>query len=121
MVEHALSKKLGLDREKIECQFERVVIDDSTVFQLPEEYSGTYRGSGGGASKAGIKNQYCYDLLSQEIIDITVQEGTVPDCKYPLQDIRQDRKAPVNKRSRSIFFKPFKIGCKHLYTGKRNI
>jgi IS4 transposase len=90
MVEHALSKKLGLDREKIECQFERVVIDDSTVFQLPEEYSGTYRGSGGGASKAGIKNQYCYDLLSQEIIDITVQEGTVPDCKYPLQDIRKN-------------------------------
>ena len=90
MVEHALSKKLGLDREKIECKFERVVIDDSTVFQLPGEFSGTYRGSGGGASTAAIKNQYCYDLLSQEIIDITVQEGTVPDCKYPLQDIRKN-------------------------------
>lgn len=90
MVEHALSKKLGLDREKIECKFGRVVIDDSTVFQLPEEYSGTYRGSGGGASNAAIKNQYCYDLLSQEIIDITVQEGTVPDCKYPLQDLRKN-------------------------------
>jgi len=90
MVEHALSKKLGLDREKIECKFGRVVIDDSTVFQLPEEYCGTYRGSGGGASSAAIKNQYCYDLLSQEIIDITVEEGTVPDCKYPLQDLRKN-------------------------------
>ena len=88
MVEHALSKKLGLDKESIECQFGRIVINDSTVFQLPEEYSDKYKGSGGGASKAGIKNHYCFDLLSQEIIDITVQEATVPDCKYDLQDIR---------------------------------
>jgi hypothetical protein len=90
MVEHALSKKLGLDREKIECKFGRIVINDSTVFQLPKEYSHTYKGCGGGASVAGIKNQYCYDLLAQEIIDITVQEATVPDCKYPLQDLRKN-------------------------------
>lgn len=88
MVEHALSKKLGLDKESIECQFGRIVINDSTVFQLPEEYSGKYKGCGGGASNAGIKNQYCFDLLSQEIIDITVQEGTIPDCNYALQDLR---------------------------------
>lgn len=87
MVEYALSKKLGLDKDKIECKFGRIVIDDSTVFQLPVEYSDTYRGSGGGGSNAAIKTQYCYDLLSQEIIDITVQEGTVPDCNYPLQDL----------------------------------
>jgi len=90
MVEHALSKKLGLDRQKIECRFGRIVINDSTVFQLPEKYSNKYRGSGGGASTAAIKNQYCYDLLAQEIIDITVQEGTVPDCKYPLQNLRKN-------------------------------
>jgi hypothetical protein len=60
------------------------------VFQLPEKYSDKYRGSGGGASIAAIKNQYCYDLLAQEIIDITVQEGTIPDCKYPLQDLRKN-------------------------------
>jgi hypothetical protein len=88
MVEYALSKKLGLDKECIECQFGRIVINDSTVFQLPEEYKDKYKGSGGGASKAGIKNQYCFDLLSQEIIDITVQEATIPDCRYPLQDLR---------------------------------
>jgi IS4 transposase len=88
MVAHALSKKLGLDKNSIECQFGRIVINDSTVFQLPEEYSDKYKGSGGGASKAGIKNQYCFDLLSQKIIDITVQEATIPDCKYDLQDIR---------------------------------
>lgn len=88
MVEHALSKKLELDKKGIECKFGRIVINDSTVFQLPEEYSDRYKGFGGGASKAGIKNQYCFDLLSQQIIDITVQEGTTSDCKYPLQDLQ---------------------------------
>jgi hypothetical protein len=88
MVEYALSKKLGLDKEKIECKFGRIVIDDSTVFQLPVEYSDTYRGSGGGGSGAAVKTQYCFDLLAQEIIDITVQQGTEPDCNYPLQDLR---------------------------------
>ncbi|MDO9255193.1 MAG: transposase, partial [Bacteroidales bacterium] len=81
---------LGLDKQKIACRFGRIVINDSTVFQLPEKYSGKYRGSGGGASTSAIKNQYCYDLLAQEIIAITVQKGTVPDCKYPLQDLRKN-------------------------------
>lgn len=88
MVEHALSKKLGLDKEHIECRFGRIIVNDSTSFQLPEKYSEKYKGYGGGASNAGIKNQYCFDLLSQEIIDITVQAGVTPDCKYPLQDLR---------------------------------
>lgn len=87
MVEHALSKRLELDKEGIECRFERIIINDSTVFQLPEEYANKYKGCGGGASTAGIKNQYCFDLLSHEIIDIAVQEGTTPDCKYALQDL----------------------------------
>jgi hypothetical protein len=88
MVEHALSKKVGLDKVHIACRFERVIINDSTVFQLPESYVDKYKGCGGGASKAGIKNQYCFDLLSQKIIDITVQAGIIPDCKYSLQDLR---------------------------------
>lgn len=88
MVEHALSKKVGLEKNRIECQFKRIIINDSTVFQLPEEYANKYKGCGGGASNAGIKNQYCYDLLSQEILDITVQEAIIPDCKYALQDLR---------------------------------
>lgn len=90
LVEAALSKKLKLEGKKIECKFGRIIINDSTVFQLPEAYSDRYKGNGGGASTAGIKNQYCYDLLSQEIIDITVQDAIVPDCKYALQDLRNN-------------------------------
>jgi len=88
MVEYALTKKLDLKREHIVCGFERIIINDSTVFQLPEEYAEKYKGYGGGASNAGIKNQYCFDILSQEIIDITVQQATILDCKYDLQDLR---------------------------------
>ncbi len=90
MVEHALSNKLEISSKKIACKFERIVVNDSTTFQLPEEYSHKYKGCGGGGSIAGIKNQYCYDLLSQEIIDITVQSGAVPDVSYLLQDLRKN-------------------------------
>lgn len=88
MVEHALSRKLQLNGQSIACSFSRIVINDSTVFQLPAEYSDKYTGCGGGASQAGIKNQYCYDLLTQDIIDITVQKAVIPDCQYALQDLR---------------------------------
>lgn len=88
MVEHALSKKLRLDNESVTCQFGRIVINDSTTFQLRASYSDKYKGCGGGASNAGIKHQYCFDLLSQQIIDITVHKGTISDCIYPLQDLR---------------------------------
>lgn len=87
MVEHALSKKLRLDKNHIKSQFGRIIINDATSFQLPEEFENKYKGNGGGASKACVKNQYCFDLLSQEIIDITVQEGTTSDSKYPMQDL----------------------------------
>ncbi len=90
MVEHALSKKLQLKKEAITCSFTRIVISDSTVFQLPAEYSNTYKGHGGGASQAGIKNQYCFDLLKQEILDITIQDSVIPDSQYAIQDLRSN-------------------------------
>ncbi len=34
------------------------------------------------------KSKLHYDLLSQEILDTTLQNGTTPDCKYPLHDLR---------------------------------
>jgi hypothetical protein len=33
---------------------------------------------------------YCYNLLSQEIIDINVGHGAVPDSLYPLQDLQRN-------------------------------
>lgn len=90
MIEHALSKKLLLEKEKIKCQFNRIIINDSTSFQLPESYHNNYKGCGGSSSIAGLKMHYCYNLLSQEIIDINVGHGAVPDSLYPLQDLQRN-------------------------------
>jgi len=132
MIEFALSKKLGLNGKKIESKFGRIIINDSTVFQLPEEYSDKYKGSGGGASNAGIKNQYCYDLLSQEIVDITVQGGTVPDCKYELQDLRKNdlriedlgyyrvEKFRIIQKAKAFYLSRLKFGV-NIYTLEKGI
>ena len=90
MVAYALSVKLRVGEIKINFKFGRIIIGDSTVFQLPADFAKKYRGNGGGASKAAMKIQYCYDLLSQQIIDICIQEGINTDSKYPLQDLQKN-------------------------------
>ncbi len=88
MVEHALTKKLRLLQKPIQCIFSRIIISDSTLIELPQAYYRKYQGFGGGASKAGMKNQFCYDLLSQEILDLTSQSATIPDRNYPIIDLQ---------------------------------
>jgi hypothetical protein len=90
MVSYALSIKLRFNEVKQSSRFSRIIIGDSTVYQLPANFAGKYKGTGGGASEAAMKVQYCYDLLGQHIIDVRVQEGTSQDSKYPLQDLRKD-------------------------------
>jgi len=58
--------------------FTRVIIIDSTGFQLPEELVDIFPGSGGSASIAGMKIQFGYDIKSSKYFYI-VQEGNVPD------------------------------------------
>lgn len=89
MVAYALSIKLRVGEVNTRLKFGRIIIGDSTIFQLPPKFSNKYRGSGGGASQAAVKVQYCYDLLSQQIIDVSVLEGIIPDCSYALQDIQK--------------------------------
>lgn len=90
MVAYALSIKLRFNEVKESSRFGRIIIGDSTSYQLPPNFAKKYRGNGGGASEASIKVQYYYDLLGQQIIDVCVQEGINPDCKYPLQDIQRN-------------------------------
>jgi hypothetical protein len=52
--------------------FKTVRIKDSTCFQLPKEYVGTYPGSGGAASSAMIRIQFEYDFKSGEIFDLSL-------------------------------------------------
>jgi hypothetical protein len=68
--------------------FNRIIAKDSTVFQLPAKHSEKYKGSGGGASEAGIKLQYEYDLKANTGLDIELQSSNTPDSKSQLQDIQ---------------------------------
>jgi len=61
-------------------QFNKVIILDSTSFQVPEELSEIFPGSGGSASNAAIKIQFGYDIKSSEFFYI-VQSGNSADNK----------------------------------------
>jgi hypothetical protein len=69
--------------------FTRIIIGDSTVFQLPEIFAEKYRGSGGDASKSAVKVQYSFDLLSQKIIVILVKEAVIPDYQHQLTEVKK--------------------------------
>jgi hypothetical protein len=80
-----------LDREELlenAVFFDRIIAKDSTVFQLPAKYSDKYKGSGGGASEAGIKLQYEYNLKANSGLDIEFQSAASSDTKSKLQDIQ---------------------------------
>ncbi len=69
-------------------KFNRIMIKDSTAFQLPSNYSSKYAGSGGSASSSGIKFQYEYDLKGDMNIGIDVQDANRSDSKSVLKNIQ---------------------------------
>lgn len=70
--------------------FKRIIIWDSTQVQLPASFCEKYRGHGGGASAAGIKLQYGFDILSQKIIVMLVQEAVRSDLRQEVQDLEKN-------------------------------
>jgi len=61
--------------------FNRMIIWDSTSFQLPNELAEYFKGSGGDASKSAIKIQFGYDIKSGQIF-YSLQDGTSSDSSY---------------------------------------
>jgi len=62
--------------------FKRIQILDSTMFQLPNHYSGVYKGFWGGGSEAGVKIQLEYDLLSGNFLQMDVNPAVSNDNVY---------------------------------------
>ncbi|MCD4772021.1 MAG: IS4 family transposase, partial [Bacteroidales bacterium] len=86
---NVLSEKLDLEESlKIATCFNRIIVKDATLFQLPAKYLEKYKGSGGGASEAGIKLQYEYNLKANTGLDIELQSACTPDVKSKLQNIQ---------------------------------
>jgi hypothetical protein len=89
MLNEAMSQKLKIGTISKHPIFQRIVIEDSTTFQLPEMFAQKYKGSGGGASDAAVKIQYAYDLISQKIIVMLVQAGVNPDSQQALGEVKK--------------------------------
>lgn len=62
--------------------FPKIKTVDSTIIQLPENLATTYRGAGGDSSKASIKIQLEYEVLSGKFIVSQINEGVSSDSSY---------------------------------------
>lgn len=70
---------------KLFDSFAAVLIIDSSSWDIPELLKDIFPGSGGAASKANCKIQFCYDYRTGSVTLIEEMAGTVPDQKYSKQ------------------------------------
>lgn len=77
-----LPQRISQEMAALGPRFNRVLIFDSTSFQLPEALATYFRGSGGGGSEAAVKILFGYDLKSSQFFYL-VEDGTAPDQLKP--------------------------------------
>ncbi len=66
----------------LNLHFDRVIINDSTSFILPEEFKDDFPGSGGVSSSSAIKIQLQYKLLSGSFMRMDIFKGIKHDAEY---------------------------------------
>lgn len=71
-----------LNNLKNTLYFHRIIINDSTGFNLPKEFADEFFGSGGSASPSAIKIQLQYELLSGMFMKADIFSGTKNDVTY---------------------------------------
>jgi hypothetical protein len=76
-----LSKGLCINT-KLTSGFSEILILDSTSWDVPEHLQWIFPGSGGSASKANCKLQFCYDYKTGEFRVLEDTAGSLPDQKY---------------------------------------
>ena len=59
--------------------FQRVLLQDSTQIQIHEKMASQFKGSGGNASTACVKVDYCYDVKSETTENVTLRQGVDSD------------------------------------------
>ena len=75
--------------------FKRVLIKDSTKFDVPAKLAKQLPGFGGGASKAGVSIQYEFDIKSGEVNDLNITAANRPDTKDTSETINKVRKGDL--------------------------
>jgi hypothetical protein len=59
--------------------FRRVLLQDSTYLEVNEKLAENFKGSGGNASKAGVKIDYSFDVKSEKTEHIALRQGVDSD------------------------------------------
>ncbi len=59
--------------------FNRILIFDSSSWDISPQLKNIFPGAGGSASDANCKIQFCYDYKSGSVILLDDMEGTIPD------------------------------------------
>ncbi len=68
-----LHKQLSETESLIQCkEFDRILIKDSVCFQVDESMADVFPGSGGSGSRANVRIQLEYDLLSGKVVDLSL-------------------------------------------------
>lgn len=75
----------------LNLHFERVIINDSTGFALPKEYTDKFPGAGGSGLSSAIKIQLQYELLTGLFMKIDIFPGTKVDATY-LESMEKENK-----------------------------
>ena len=83
-----LRERLDIDSFVLELEgINRIMIKDSVCFQIDESLFDDYPGSGGGGSKASVRIQFEYDLLTGSVNDISLNAFNEQDAKNSVATI----------------------------------
>ncbi len=96
--------------------FKRILIKDSTCFQIDESLAQCYPGSGGGGSDASIRIQFEYDVLSGKINDLSVNAFNRQDATDSLATVEMTREGDLIIRD--LAYMSLKV-LKSFIAGKR--
>ncbi len=75
--------------------FNRILLKDSTCFQIDESLAEYYPGSGGSGSSASVRIQFEYDILSGKINDLSVNAFNDQDAKDSVATIELTEKGDL--------------------------
>ncbi len=83
------------DVKQLANHFNRVPIKDSVCFQVAESLADDYPGSGGAGSAAAMRIQFEYDLLSGNVIDLSINAFTDMDANNSVATIHYTREGDL--------------------------
>lgn len=90
LLERVISKQIQIKTNK-PSKFKKIMLIDSTGFEVCSKFKPFFEGSGGGGTGSSLKIQYAFDLLSGCISMFDITNGITPDYNYSLkQNIEKD-------------------------------